>query len=83
MNAWNDWSAIWTGYPIRIFPLCTKHLVLDVNVASGQPVIKDTRLLASMLFSRNKAGDSVTELATVYGLSEDDVEEAIKHFRAA
>jgi uncharacterized protein (DUF433 family) len=72
-----------TGYPIRIFPLRTKHLVLDVNVASGQPVIKNTRLLASVLFSRNKAGDSVGDLAVAYGLQEDDVEEAIKHFRAA
>lgn len=72
-----------SGYPVRIFPLGTKRLVLDVQVASGQPVIKNTRLLASVLWSRNKAGDSVSDLAKAYRLKQSDVKEAIEHFRAA
>lgn len=72
-----------TGYPVRIFPMGTKRLVLDVNVASGQPVIKNTRLLASILSSRNKAGDTVPALAKAYRLKPSDVKEAIQHFHAA
>lgn len=72
-----------TGYPVRIFPLGTKHLVMDVKVAAGQPVIKNTRLLAHFLWRRNEAGDSVRDLAKAYKLKRSDVEEAIKHFRAA
>ena len=72
-----------TGYPIRIFPLGTKRLVMDVNVASGQPVIKNTRLLASVLAGRNKAGDSVPQLARAYRLKQSDVKEAIAHFKTA
>jgi uncharacterized protein (DUF433 family) len=72
-----------TGYPIRIFPLGTKRLVLDVHVASGQPVIKNTRLLAGFLWRRNKAGDSIEELAKAYRLRRSDVKEAIQHFQAA
>jgi uncharacterized protein (DUF433 family) len=72
-----------TGYPIRIFPLRTEHLVLDVNVASGQPVVRGTRIPARVLWSRRVAGDSVSELASDYGITEGDVEEAIRHFDAA
>jgi uncharacterized protein (DUF433 family) len=72
-----------TGYPVRIFPLKTRHIVMDVNVASGQPVIKNTRLLAAVIWSRNKAGDSIPQLAKAYGVKESDVKEAIQHFQAA
>lgn len=72
-----------TGYPIRIFPIKTQRLVLDIHVASGQPVIRGTRIQARNLWSRRMAGDSVPKLAASYGLSEGDVEEAIRHFNAA
>ena len=72
-----------TGYPVRIFPLGTKRLVLDLNVAAGQPVIKDTRLLAAALWGRNQAGDSIADIAKAYRLKQSDVKEAIQHFRAA
>ena len=72
-----------TGYPVRIFPLKTNRIVLDIQVASGQPVIENTRLLASFLSSRHKAGDSVEDLAVAYGVQTTDVGEAIKHFKAA
>jgi uncharacterized protein (DUF433 family) len=69
-----------TGYPIRIFPVRTNRLVLDIKVASGQPVIKGTRIMARVLWGRRVSGDSVSDLATDYGISEGDVEEAIKQF---
>jgi uncharacterized protein (DUF433 family) len=72
-----------SGYPVRIFPMGTKRLVLDVHVASGQPVIKNTRLLAAAIWGRNKAGDSIPLIAKAYGLKQSDVKEAIEHFRAA
>lgn len=72
-----------TGYPVRIFPVHTERLVLDIHVASGQPVIKGTRIQARNLWSRRMAGDSVARLAASYGLSESDVEEAVGHFNAA
>jgi uncharacterized protein (DUF433 family) len=72
-----------TGYPIRIFPMRTKSLVLDVHVASGQPVVKETRILASMLYGRKVAGETPEELAQDYQLSVEDVKEAIRLFEAA
>lgn len=72
-----------TGYPVRIFPLKTNRLVLDIQVASGQPVIKNTRLLASFISSRYQAGDSLEDLAAEYRVQTTDVEEAIAHFKAA
>lgn len=72
-----------SGYPVRIFPMRTNHLVLDVNVAAGQPVVRGTRIPARVLWSRRVAGDSIEELATDYGINVSDVEEAFKHFDAA
>ena len=72
-----------TGYPVRIFPMGTRHLVLDLNVASGQPVIKNTRLLAAAIWGRNMAGDSIRLIAKAYGLKSSDVKEAIEHFSPA
>lgn len=72
-----------TGYPIRIFPIQTQRLVLDLHIAAGQPVIKGTRIPARILYARREAGDTVPQLAEDYGISEADVEEAIRHFAAA
>jgi uncharacterized protein (DUF433 family) len=72
-----------SGYPVRIFPLNRSRLVLDVNVASGQPVVKGTRILAANLWSRRIAGDSVEDIAADFNLSPEDVSEAIAHFEAA
>lgn len=72
-----------TGYPVRIFPLNTRRMVLDIHVASGQPTVRGTRIPAELLWTRRMAGDSVERLARSYGIAQSDVEEAIQHFAAA
>lgn len=72
-----------SGYPVRIFPLHRTRLVMDMNVASGQPVVKGTRVLASNVWSRRVAGDSVQDIALDFNISPEDVSEAIAHFEAA
>lgn len=72
-----------TGAPIRIRPLRSEHLVLDINIASGQPTVEGTGILAAVLFGRNRAGDSVEDLAADYKIDPGYVQEAIDHFTAA
>jgi uncharacterized protein (DUF433 family) len=54
--------------PIRISPL----------VAFGRPVIAGTRVPTRAIWERFQGGDSVQALAEDYGVSTDDVEEAVR-----
>lgn len=68
--------------PVRLFPMRSERIVVDLNVSSAQPVVKGTGVLASIIASRNRAGDSVRELARDYRLKQADVEAAIKFIAA-
>ena len=75
-----EWGP--TG-PIRLMPLRSDRVVIDLFVSGGHPVIRGTGVMASMLTGRWQAGDSYENLARDYALPLDDVREAIRYFNAA
>jgi uncharacterized protein (DUF433 family) len=68
------------GMPLRIFPIKSKRLVIDPQFSSGKPVVKDRGITASVLWGRNKTGESIPEIAKDYGLTELEVKEAIEEY---
>jgi uncharacterized protein (DUF433 family) len=69
--------------PVRLMPMRSEKVVIDLNVAGGQPVIRGTGILASVLARRWRAGDTEEELAKGYTLPLDDVRAAIRYLDAA
>jgi uncharacterized protein (DUF433 family) len=68
------------GLPIRIFPIKSRRLVIDPQFSSGKPTVKDRGITASVLWGRNKTGESIPELAKDYGLTQLEVKEAIEDY---
>jgi uncharacterized protein (DUF433 family) len=68
---------------VRLMPMRSNRVMIDLNVSGGQPIIKGTGVLASILAGRWRAGDSYEELARGYTLPLDDVREAIRYIDAA
>jgi uncharacterized protein (DUF433 family) len=75
-----EWDR--TG-PVRLMPMRSDRVVIDLNVSGGQPVVQGTGVLASILASRWRAGDSLEELARGYTLPLNDVREAVRYIDAA
>lgn len=72
--------------PIELFPMRyndSKRVVLDFNVAGGQPTVAGTGILVEFLRDLNKAGTSIPKIATEYQLDEFTVAEAINYIVAA
>lgn len=82
------------GLPIQLFPFpasadgkqrenaSRRVVVIDPDVSSGRPVVYGTGIMTLILSGRNRAGESIGELASDYGLSKRQVEEAIHYFEA-
>jgi uncharacterized protein (DUF433 family) len=68
--------------PIRLMPMRTDRVVISLHVAGGQPVVRDTGILASILAGRWSAGDRIDELAEDYRIPEADVREAVRYIDA-
>jgi uncharacterized protein (DUF433 family) len=75
-----EWGP--TG-PIRLMPLRSERVVIDLFVSGGQPVIRGTGVLASILSGRWRAGDSYEDLARDYALPLADVREAVRYIDTA
>jgi uncharacterized protein (DUF433 family) len=58
-------------------------VVIDPKVSFGMPVLINSRISTAFLLSRNKGGASIPKLATDYGRSEAEIEEAIQLEEAA
>jgi len=71
------------GMPIQIYPMNTRYLAINPNLSSGQPVVKGTRIMASMLVARKKAGESYDDLVQDYGLTHTQIEHAITEYAAS
>jgi len=68
------------GLPMRVFPIRSKRLAIDPYFSSGKPIVRDRGITASVLWGRNKSGDSLAQIANDYGMSEDEVKEAIEEY---
>jgi uncharacterized protein (DUF433 family) len=71
------------GMPIQIYPMNTKYLAINPNLSSGQPVVKGTRIMASVLAARKNAGESYDDLVQDYGLTHSQIEHAITEYAAS
>jgi uncharacterized protein (DUF433 family) len=68
------------GLPLRVFPRNSTRLAIDPLFSSGKPIVKDRGITASVLWGRNKSGESEKRIAADYGLTELEVKEAIKDY---
>ena len=76
------------GIAERLFPFTSRQhqkdpqnaprvVVIDPNVAFGMPVLVGSRISTAFLMSRKNGGASISKLASDYGRSEAEIEEAI------
>ncbi len=73
--------------PIEIQPMRPKTLqpspvVIDPYISSGKPVIKSTGIVASVVWQRASAGESIPDLAIDYGLDESEIAKVVRYFDA-
>jgi len=68
------------GLPLKVFPINSKRLAIDPLFASGKPIVKNRGITASVLWARNKTGESIPEIAKDYGLKTIEVKEAIADY---
>ena len=54
-------------------------IVIDATIRSGRPVIRGTRVPADVVVGRVAAGMSVSGVADKYGITEDDVYNALRY----
>lgn len=69
-----------SGLPMRIFPINSKRLFIDPRFSSGKPVVKESGIVASVLWGRQNTGESLSEIAKDYGLTTLEVKEAIQEY---
>jgi uncharacterized protein (DUF433 family) len=70
------------GMPIQIYPMNTETLAINPTIASGQPVVKGTRVMAAVLVARRNAGESYRDLIRDYSLTRSQIEQAITEYAA-
>jgi uncharacterized protein (DUF433 family) len=68
------------GWPVRVFPINSRRLAIDPFFSSGKPIVRDKGITASVLWGRNRSGESEKEIAADYGLTEIEVKEAIEDY---
>jgi uncharacterized protein (DUF433 family) len=73
------------GEPARLLvftrrkPEGPEHVMIEPGVQSGQPCITDTQVTTAMVAGLFKQGESVDGLASRYGRSPAEIEEAIRY----
>jgi uncharacterized protein (DUF433 family) len=74
------------GSPRRLYPFSRdpaesspRVVVMDPKVRFGRPTVSGHGTPTDVLFERHQAGDSIADLAEDYGLTAEEVEEAIRY----
>lgn len=68
------------GLPVRVFPINSRRLAIDPLFSSGKPIVRDRGVTASVLWGRSKSGESISQIARDYGLTEIEAQEAIEDY---
>lgn len=78
------------GVPIRLYPFIRhrgdedpRPIVIDPAVSFGRPVLAGTGIPTEVIAERFDAGEAIEELASDYGRSREEIEEAIRFERHA
>ena len=77
------------GQPIRLFPYTRSRgvtedqriIAIDPTVAFGQPMLARAGVKTEVIDSRFNAGDTPADMAADYGVSEEDIHEALRYER--
>lgn len=74
--------------PVTLYPEIpgrpdSRAVAIKYGVSSGSPVISGTGVLVSVLAGRKEAGDTVSDLAEDYDISEEKIEDALIYLEAA
>lgn len=82
---WDAWN-----FPVRLYPFSSgtvitdsRPIAIDPQISFGRPVIASRGISTSAIAERIDAGEVPADLADDYGLSEQDIEEAVLYERAA
>ena len=71
--------------PVRLFPMRRNEnqaVMVDFFVASGQPVLRGTGIIAEFVVQRFKTGENTRDIADDYGIDEQIVSDAIRYLVA-
>jgi uncharacterized protein (DUF433 family) len=80
------------GLPVRLFPYTRKAtptnglpsvIAIDPNIAFGRPIVAGAGVRTDVINDRFGAGDSPAEMAEDFGVSEEDILEALRYERLA
>jgi len=74
------------GLPVKLYPFpgsqsgvdAPRHIVVDPAVSFGRPVIAGTGVPTQEVAARMRAGEEVRELADDFGVSEQQIEAAVR-----
>lgn len=76
--------------PIRFYPFLSSDnaseqriIAIDPGVAFGRPIVERAGVSTQVIVDRLDAGEAVEDLATDYGITSTDVEQAVLYERAA
>lgn len=76
-----------SGTPIRLFPFSRssnfgsnqpRTVVIDPQLSFGRPVLVRVAVPTEIINDRFNAGDSLAEMAEDYGVSKEEIEEALR-----
>ena len=69
---------------LRYWPLGKeKNIIVDPHHQLGQPIIKNTNILAETLYRMYVAGERISFIASLYDVLESDVKDSIDFFKKA
>jgi len=81
---WDQWK-----FPVRLYPFSTgtskdrRVIAIDAQISFGRPIVISRGITTGAIAERIDAGETAAELAEDYGLSEEEIEEAVLYERAA
>jgi uncharacterized protein (DUF433 family) len=82
---WDDWQ-----FPVRLYPFLSgeaptaeKAIAINPKIAFGRPILIRTGVSTATIAERIDANETVDELASDYGLTTAEIEQAVLFERAA
>ncbi len=82
---WDEWQ-----FPVRLYPFVSvetrfeaKPIAIDPNISFGRPAVLQVGVSTIAIAERIDAGESIDDLASDYGRTRDEIEEAVLYERAA
>src|SRR5207247_2345595 len=82
---WDKWQ-----FPVRLYPFVSgdtpsseRPIAIDPDVAFGRPIVIRVGVSTAAIADRIDAGESLEDLASDYGLSTTEIEQAVVYERAA